>query len=74
MRYEYIRIEFDIGDLSELNNYSMNGWRVVTIYRNPHYAKGSTIKNMDYALLERPIPGGYNISPAEISKVYGKNQ
>lgn len=61
MRYEYIRAKADMGDLSELNNYSMNGWRVIAVIDG-------------FYLLERPIPGGYNIAPSEISKIYGKNR
>lgn len=57
MRYEYIRVEFDIGDLTKINIYSMNGWRVVAIVPGD-IITGQRLNH--YALLERPIPGGYN--------------
>jgi hypothetical protein len=66
MRYEYIRVPFDLGDLSKLNNYSMIGWRVIQVIKDP--------LNQEYALLERPIPGGYYILPAGISKSYNKKK
>lgn len=56
MRYEYIRIGVDIGDLTQLNDYGMNGWRVVGIFLS---SMGPTAYPTHYALLERSIPGGY---------------
>ena len=61
MRYEYITIPFDIGDLSDLNRYSMNGWRVVCVVSDPTNKPGEFPRH--FALLERPLPGGYNFKP-----------
>ena len=61
MRYEYIRIPFDVGTLDDLNRCSSNGWRVVCIIPDPTNKVGETFRN--YALLERPLPGGYNFKP-----------
>ena len=45
--YEYIRLDLDMGDLSELNSLSSVGWKVVAILpRND---------GEGYVLLERPI-------------------
>lgn len=46
--YEYIRIALDMGDLKDLNSLSGVGWRVVAVVRQG---------GVDYALLERPLPG-----------------
>ena len=47
MRYEYIRLLIDMGDLSELNRLSsIGGWRVVSIVRDT---------GQNFALLERPL-------------------
>ena len=48
MRYEYIRLLFDFGDLSELNHLSSVGWRIVSVVRYDQHAY--------WALLERPLP------------------
>jgi hypothetical protein len=49
MRYEYIRIELDFGDLSELNKLSSHGWRAVSVVENQE-------NNYKYwCLLERPL-------------------
>ena len=49
--YEYIRIKLDMGDLSELNRFSNDGWRVAAIAYD--IVEGCI---RDYALLERPLP------------------
>lgn len=52
MRYEYIRLGFDWGDLSELNNLSIAGWRVVAVERmEPETVDIS--QGTHWALLER---------------------
>lgn len=56
MRYEYIRCEFDIGNLENINSYSMNGWRVVAICAGG-IRTGERVNQ--YALLERPVPAAY---------------
>ncbi len=36
--YEYIRIEFEAGNLEQLNRFSTHGWRVVcTIFEEKYY-------------------------------------
>lgn len=46
IKYEYIRLELDMGDLGPLNRYSGDGWRVVAVTGSGYYS----------ALLERPLP------------------
>ncbi len=53
-RYEYIRIELDMGNLKELNSLSGSGWRVAAVV---HQFKA------DYALLERPLPAQWMNEP-----------
>jgi hypothetical protein len=56
-RYEYIRIEIDMGDLTKLNSLSSVGWRVVGVVqekRVTQYMGTPTWAN--FALLERPLP------------------
>jgi hypothetical protein len=48
--YEYIRLGIDMGDLSALNRYSADGWRVVSIVATDRSNREQ------YALLERPLP------------------
>lgn len=57
IRYEYIRLEVDMGDLKELNGLSSSGWRAVAIV-NEVQTKAHGYKHVvHYALLERPLPG-----------------
>ncbi len=51
MRYEYIRIAFDWGDLQPMNQLSMTGWRVV------HVGESGEPYLPLMALLERELPG-----------------
>jgi hypothetical protein len=44
--YEYIRLEFDFGDLAELNRLGSAGWKVVAVVPSQHDFKY-------WALLER---------------------
>lgn len=48
LRYEYIRLRLDMGDLRELNSLSGYGWHVVAVVNQ---------FGADYALLERAIIG-----------------
>ena len=48
--YEYIRISFDFGDLSELCGLASNGWRVVSVVPMSNHLYNY------WALLERPLP------------------
>jgi len=50
MRYEYIGLDFDFGDLSELNRLSSVGWKVCAVLKEPLSTHSFT------ALLERPLP------------------
>lgn len=50
MKYEYIRLSFDFGDLAELNGLGSAGWRVVAVEKD---AMGA---HRHFALLERPLP------------------
>jgi hypothetical protein len=52
-RYEYIRIELDFGDLSELNRYSADGWRVVLLRDYVEQVDARVQKRLTYVLLER---------------------
>lgn len=60
-RYEYIRIEIDMGDLSELNVLSGTGWKVVAVIdeevNGPTYGdiEAEGIHTIHFALLERPL-------------------
>lgn len=47
MRYEYIRLFFDFGDLEEMNRLAGTGWRVVSVQPD---------EQTFIALLERTIP------------------
>lgn len=49
-KYEYIRIRFDSGDLTQLNRMSSAGWRVATSWQE---AVGGIF--FTYALLEREL-------------------
>ncbi len=52
MKFEYIRLYFDFGDLSGLNSLGSNGWRVVTVTLDG----GDRRQGRQYvALLERSI-------------------
>lgn len=51
-RYEYIRLPFDIGDLSELNRFGGDGWRVCSVFQQA----GGEAGDIHIALLERKIP------------------
>jgi hypothetical protein len=44
--YEYIRLGLDMGDLSELNRFSRDGWHVAGVVKDAAYSY--------WALLERP--------------------
>jgi hypothetical protein len=44
--YEYIRLKLDMGDLSELNRFSQDGWHVAGIVADGAFSY--------WALLERP--------------------
>jgi hypothetical protein len=50
--YEYIRLEIDMGDLSELNSLSADGWRVVAVIEDSGLEGGAA----HFVLLERPLP------------------
>jgi hypothetical protein len=52
MRYEYIRILVDFGDLEQLNNLGSVGWHVVATA--PH----DSDRFQTWVLLERPLPAG----------------
>ena len=58
VKYEYIRIGLDMGDLDELNQLSSVGFRVVSVVPNHFYVDGdeSQFETPQYALLERPLP------------------
>jgi hypothetical protein len=60
-RYEYIRIQFDFGDLSELNRYSGDGWRLIQAGPVAGHIEIAQPSNrfLYWALLERPISGQY---------------
>jgi hypothetical protein len=47
-RYEYIALEFGFGDLSALNRYSNDGWKVVSV--QPQFKCLAF-----YAMLEREV-------------------
>jgi len=53
MKYEYIRIRFDFGDLSELNQYSQDGWRVVAVVQAGKFEYPHELPY--WALLERVL-------------------
>jgi hypothetical protein len=59
MKYEYIRIGLDMGDLNDLNSLASVGFRVVAIVPNHFYVDGDEpqFETPQYALLERPLPG-----------------
>jgi hypothetical protein len=50
--YEYIRLGFDFGDLSELNQLSSVGWRVVSVQPDPYEF---LLRWNFFALLEREL-------------------
>jgi hypothetical protein len=50
--YEYIRLGFDFGDLSELNQLSSVGWRVVSVQPDPYEF---LLRHNFFALLEREL-------------------
>lgn len=50
MKYEYIWVKFDLGDLEGLNRYSLDGWRVVYVEKNAVTREGT-----HRGLLERTI-------------------
>jgi len=56
-RYEYIRLRLDFGDLSELNRYSGDGWRVVaTVPMDSHNSSAcDRIDAATWLLMEREI-------------------
>lgn len=57
MRYEYVRLQFDFGNLSQMNSLSGDRWKVIAVL--PISAETSySNKQMGgwYALLERPLP------------------
>lgn len=49
MKYEYIRLKFDFGDLEEMNRLSTSGWRVISVTPDQDRAR------VNWALLERPL-------------------
>lgn len=51
--YEYVRIEVDFGDLSELNRFSADGWRVVWIVEAIRNVDARIRVPVHIALLER---------------------
>lgn len=51
VKYEYIWVQFDLGDLDTLNRYSNDGWRVVYVERTTVTRNGT-----HRGLLERVIP------------------
>ncbi len=61
MKYEYIRLAVDVGDLSELNSLSSVGFRVVAVIDEKDSAyvdsDGCIYRGLvHYALLERELP------------------
>jgi hypothetical protein len=60
MKYEYIRIQLDMGDLDELNRLSSVGFRVAAVVPNIFYVASDypQFDTPQYALLERPLPEG----------------
>ena len=52
--YEYIRLEFDLGDLKELNSLSSVGFRVVAVI--DEHITGRMNYLAHFALLERELP------------------
>jgi len=59
VKYEYIRLELNMGDLTALNGLSSVGFRVVAVLSEPRYVAVDDFAGMvpiNYALLERPIP------------------
>lgn len=60
-KYEYIRLEFDPGDLEQLNRYSQDGWKVSCVFLGNNMAYNPNIDLIHeipvyWALLERPTP------------------
>jgi hypothetical protein len=58
VKYEYIRIQLDMGDLDELNRLASVGFRVVSVFPNHFYVDEDEpqFETPQYALLERPLP------------------
>jgi hypothetical protein len=59
MKYEYIRTEISMDDLSKLNALASVGFRVVAVVNEPRYVALEDFAGMvpvNYALLERPLP------------------
>lgn len=54
--YEYIRLEFDVGDLEKLNGLSSTGWRVVAVIDERITGRMNYLAH--FALLERELPAG----------------
>lgn len=57
IRYEYIRLEVDMGNLTELNGLASSGWHVVAIVDEVQTKAHGYKHVVHYALLERPLPG-----------------
>ena len=57
--YEYIRLKLDLGDLSELNRYSHQGWHVTAVVADAAFSY--------WALLERPS-GDVGDTPYQVQK------
>jgi hypothetical protein len=53
-RYEYIRLEFDVNDLKELNGLSSVGFRVVAVIDERITGRMNYLAH--FALLERELP------------------
>jgi hypothetical protein len=53
-RYEYIRLEFDLGDLKKLNGLSSVGFRVVAVIDERITGRINYLAH--FALLERELP------------------
>lgn len=51
MKYEYIALQFDLGDVAQLNRLASDGWRVVGMLPN-----GAATLLTCWALLERVLP------------------
>jgi hypothetical protein len=60
MKYEYIRVQFDLGDLTEINKLASVGFRVVVVVPNHYFVNGDDLQfdTPQYALMERPLPEG----------------
>lgn len=55
VKFEYIRVRIDAGDLAELNSLSSLGWRVVGLFNHEEHIHGGGVFVQWYALLERMV-------------------